>query len=383
MDVPFAILVDSNASQTTSSNTTGSTITLVESLAPVYFNSGTFIAVLSIVATFGNGFLLLAIWKDPYRTFRVPPTVFVTGLAVADFLTGFLVGPIIAYVRIVPQCERNTERFSVLRQAGQTMSFLTMNASYLVLLFLTWNQFAAIRFPHQHRGFITTRKVTICVVGIWLYSVAFSLLPFCGINPEIIKKLDFYLHTIVFMVLLVIAYICLFVAFQKQVQRITFAMTNHSVHGASHNARGRQGFKRIRKRSEKQFTILTLVLVLFIIICTLPSLILQFITIYWNPTSFEETLSILIALEVCSDVLFLKFALDPFIYCWRLTSYRKALKSVLMFGRVSVVRENPFFSFTKTAQPRGRTANGVVLIVSGRRESYMMSIQQGSTIGRA
>lgn len=380
MEAPFEMLAASNNNQTTSFSENGSTVTLVESLAPVYFNSGISIACLSIVAAFGNGFLLLAIWKDPYRTFRVPPTVFVTGLAVADFLTGFLVGPIIAYVRIVPSSEKNTDRFTVLRQAGKTMSFLTMNASYLILLFLTWNQFAAVRFPHAHKRHITTRKVKICVAGIWLYAILFSVLPFCGINPEIVNKLDFYMHTVAFMVLLVIAYLCLFAAFQNQIHRITLATTLNSIHGAS-NLRGRHAFTRSRKRSEKQFTMLTLVLVLFIIICTLPSLILQFITIYWNPTSFEDTLSILIALEVSSDVLFLKFALDPFIYCWRLTSYRKALKSVLMFGRVSMVRENPC-SFTNSAQPRGRTANGVASLVSGRRESYMMSIQQGSTIRR-
>ena len=375
----FAMLADSNASQATSSNETDSTVTLMESLAPVYFTSGTFIAVLSIVAMFANGFLLLAIWKDPYRTFRVPPTVFVTGLAVADFLTGFLVGPIIAYVRIAPPSERSTYRLTALRDAGKTMSFLTMNASYLVLLFLTWNQFAAIRFPHQHRRFITTRKVTACVVGIWCYAISFSLLPFCGINPEIINKLDFYMHTVFFMFLLVIAYLCLFVAFQNQVQRITLATTQHSVRGTNHNVRRRYGLTRNRKRSERQFSTLTLVLVLFIIICTLPSLILQFLSIYWSPTSFEEKLSILIALEVCSDVLFLKFALDPFIYCWRLTSYRKALKSLLFLGRVSVARENRF-SFINSVQMRGAMANGVISVVSGRRESYMMSIRQGSGV---
>ncbi|XP_031559014.1 melanocyte-stimulating hormone receptor-like [Actinia tenebrosa] len=381
MDASFAMLVASNESQTTASNETASTTTLIESLGPVYLNSGIFIAVLSIVATFGNGLLLLAIWKDPYRTFRVPPTVLVTGLAVADFLTGFLVGPAIAYVRIAPQSERHTKRFTVVGKAGKTLSFLTMNASYFVLLFLTWNQFAAVRFPHQHRNFISNRKVTVCVVGIWLYAISFSLLPFCGIDPEIVNKLDFYMHTTVFIVLLVIAYLCLFFAFQNQVHRITLATTQHSVHGANHARRQGLGFTRSRKRSERQFTILTLVLVSFIIICTLPSLILQLLTIYWTPTSFEEKRSILIALEVCSDVLFLKFALDPFIYCWRLASYRKALKSVLMFGRVSVVRENPF-SFTKTAQPRRGMANCVMPLSSGRRESYMMSIQQGSATGR-
>jgi hypothetical protein len=145
------------------------------------------------------------------------------------------------------------------------------------------------------------------------------------------------------------------------------------VHGA-HSFR----IRRSRRRSEKQFTIVALVLVTFIILCTLPSFILQFLNIYWKPPSFEGTLSMSIALEISSDVLFLKFALDPFIYCWRLTSYRRALKTVLKFGRVSPVGREHDFSITRTAtkaQTCERTI-GVSLVSRNRRESYMVSIQQ-------
>ena len=59
--------------------------------------SGVFLVVATLVTALGNGLLLLAIWKDPFKTFRTPNTFFLIGLAVADFLTGITACPLTAF----------------------------------------------------------------------------------------------------------------------------------------------------------------------------------------------------------------------------------------------------------------------------------------------
>lgn len=315
--------------------------------------SGIIVGFFAILTVLGNGFLLVAIWKDPYKAFRVPPTVFVIGLAVADLLTGAVVAPLFTHSRISSYLNENYSRCCILdrtllsTKTSRSLSLMTMNASYLVLLFLTWSQFTAIRFPHKNRVFITTKKVSFCVISVWIYAVFFSSLSFLVINEEMMNKLDFYMHTLVFIVLLIVAYCCLYFAYKTQVNQIVAATTQRSTETQ------RRESNRIRRRSEKQFTIVTMVLVMFIILFTLPSTVLQFITVYCENRTCKEDFKYLIAREISTDVLFLKFALDPFVYCWRLITYRKALWSLIPCLKTPA-KQHVFAVSMRTAMPGSR-----------------------------
>ena len=59
--------------------------------------SAVYLSFLSILTTLANGVLLIVLYQDPFRAFRQPPTIFITGLALADFLTGIAVDPLFAY----------------------------------------------------------------------------------------------------------------------------------------------------------------------------------------------------------------------------------------------------------------------------------------------
>lgn len=61
------------------------------------FLSAVYLSVLAVLTTLANGVLLIALYQDPFKVFRQPPTIFITGLAVADFLTGLAVDPLFAY----------------------------------------------------------------------------------------------------------------------------------------------------------------------------------------------------------------------------------------------------------------------------------------------
>ena len=141
----------------------------------VFLSSGIIVGFLAILTVMGNGFLLFTIWKDPYKAFRIPPTVFVIGLAIADLLTGVLVSPVFSHSRLFSYSQKNKtlcvlDRSLLTSKASRNLSLMTMNASYMVLLLLTWSQFYAIRYPHKHRVFITTKRVTTAVVTVWLYA---------------------------------------------------------------------------------------------------------------------------------------------------------------------------------------------------------------------
>ena len=93
-----------------------------------------------------------------------------------------------------------------------------------------------------------------------------------------------------------------------------------------------QSVHRSNKR-ERQFTIVNLLLLTFVISCSLPVTVFFYLQHHWKDLTRLELLRLGLTGLFSTDVLFLKFALDPLIYAWRLAQCRRALKSLLVFRR--------------------------------------------------
>ena len=305
---------------------------LVKIFLRVQIASGIFLVLVSLVTAVGNGLLLLAIWRNPFKTFRTPTTFFVVGLATADFLTGVAVCPIYALQDIgyyLGVKNRDFSMFPLLQKAGQIaqhMSVATMNSSYILLLLFTWSQFTAISFPHKHRVFVTKKRVVACVISTWLYTIAFAALSASGVAQSVVFKFDLYFHTTGSLLLLMTAYFCLYKAFRRQMRRL---------HSLKANSLGEQqrGRRTNRSRRERQFTVVNLLLLTFVIVCTLPITVVYYVYIHWKAETKLQFIKLQLASLMSTNVLFIKFALDPLVYAWRLAQYRRALKSLLLCRR--------------------------------------------------
>ena len=135
--------------------------------------SAVYLSILSVVTTLANGVLLVALYQDPFKVLRQPPTIFITGLALADFLTGVVVEPLFAYFYFKVYSDTITKKeYNRILKAAGILSSITMNVSFLTILFLSWIQLIAISFPLWHKEFITGRRVLACVCGIWIYYIS-------------------------------------------------------------------------------------------------------------------------------------------------------------------------------------------------------------------
>ena len=284
----------------------------------VQIASGIFLALVSLAAAVGNGLLLVTIWKDPFKTFRTPTTFFIIGLAVADFLTGIIVCPIQASLSIAGYIgiKRNSLIFPFLQKAESVATFIsliTMNSSYIILLSLTSSQFLAISSPHKHKGLVTKRRAKASLILTWAYTIVFAIL--YGVEKTVLFNVDLYVHTTGSLLLLTIAYFCLYKAFKRHMRRLQ-----------SNN------LSRVNRR-QRQFTIVNLLLLMFVIVCTLPITVVSYLHIHHTESS-THSLKMKIAHLLSCNMLFLKFALDPgLIYAWRLTQYRQALKPLVTCRR--------------------------------------------------
>ena len=287
--------------------------------------------ILSPVTVISNVLLLLTIFKDPLKCFRTPATHFIVALALVDFTTGVFIEPFFIMGRMLQYFTWSLvlrEPYKSLSQFGVLFSYVGLNSSFLLVLGLIWSQYIAITFPHRYRSIVTTRRVLACIVLSCVYFIVFILLQFAGVQLQTLFQVDLHLHSTLIEVLLILGSFMLLRSFRKfaKTSRRLRARTENS---EAQNTRRHAGTTRNNKVSKRQFTIVTLLLSGILIVCALPHIILVHVSLYMKHETLQERLDIRAGITIGDEMMFLKVALDVFIYAWRLTKYRRSLKIVL------------------------------------------------------
>ena len=332
--------------------------------------TGICLAILSPLTIVSNALLLLTIFKDPLRCFRTPATYFIVALAVVDLTTGLLVEPFFVLYRFVRYSTWSLiigEPYYTLREIGIWLSYVGLNASFLLVLGLISTQYLAITYPHLYRSIVTTRRVLACVVSCVGYFTGFILLQFV-VSPQLtLFQVDLHLHSTLITILLIVGSAMLLRSFRQ------FAKTSRRLAGGNsieqRTIRGRGNKPRTNRISERQFTIVTLFLAGILIVCALPHIITLHIRFYTKIETRQEWLDLSAVITIGDEMMFVKVALDAFIYAWRLKKYRRSLKMALSCGtnivesEIIVVRTMDNFTFqqanpeTSSTQATGFGAN--------------------------
>lgn len=313
-----------NESGVCSDNRNSSNVDLWNQFLVICGLSAVYLSLLSILTTLANGLLLVALYQDPFKTFRQPPTIFITGLALADFLTGIAVDPIFAFFYFeVYKDAITTERYNAILKAAGIISSVTMNVSFLTILFLSWTQLIAISFPHRHKQLVTGKRVLICVCGIWIYSLIFSVSPLMGVPEKVFQKIDVFLNLSLIHVLVLLAYIALHISYRRQVAQLTPSTGN-----ITNEIRIADAMEHRRKRDQRHFSVVSLLLTTCLLVFITPVTVMWYLTLYSAPGTYEARVKATMANVMIDTILFLKFLVDPFIYAWRLPKFRQAVRVI-------------------------------------------------------
>lgn len=288
------------------------------------FAEGVCLSILSPLTVFANVLLLMTIWKDPLRNFNSPTTYFVIGLGITDLFTGATVEPFFAVFYIARFMFDGSSMPGIvtrLYKVGQPISTVTISSSYLIILFLSVSQCIAIKWPYKYKLMVSRNRVIGCVLLSWIYFICFTLiLHLSGIDTALILKVDLAIHPVLISVLLFVILIWLYRAFTDQIQQkgLGKSLMNSTKKSAKRDSKA--------YNLQRQFAVVTFYLAAIVLISALPHIAIQFIWLYAD-FALQETYYVFIALRIRDLLLFLKVALDAFIYAWRLPAYRQALKA--------------------------------------------------------
>lgn len=328
------------------SNNTLSNVSLEQedysSYLTTLYISAFLLSFLSPVTVASNSLLLVAIYKDPFKSFRTPVTYFIISLAVVDLVTGLVAEPFFAayyfacyfYNTLSPG-----KFFEYLFQTGSFVSFVMLSTSFLLVLALTTTQYVAITFPHKYRRLFTKKRVLCSVSCCFVYFSIFSGLQFSKIPKEIYFKINLHLHPTVVGVLLTMAHVFLYKSFRKFANK-SKAMRQQSKISRSICQPSKMAHEnKSEAKHQKQLTVVALFLSALLLFSLFPHIVTFYVFLYTNPMSYEFLLNISIALRVSDMIMFLKVALDAYIYAWRHPKYRKAVKGALLCNTTQATME--------------------------------------------
>lgn len=278
-------------------------------LKAVWIFSFVYIFIVAIATVVVNSLTLYAIYKDPLKCFRNPLAIFVTGVLVADLVTGLIGEPVI--VAGITHGWRTGELigFKVLI-VGFVVFAASTTISFLTLLALAICQLLAIGWVQRYERSVSPRSAKIGTAVIWTVTIIlFIALAVVFVWMVIILMI---LEVTLITIALVVIYIVSYHVFRNRVSRQENPLENRLV--------------------TKEFLKGTFLLVLVQLVTVWPYIACTIGIGAYYATSRQGSLRGWVNLEIvraiCNMLFVAKFVLDPIVLVWRIPKYKKSLKTV-------------------------------------------------------
>ncbi|XP_032235319.2 octopamine receptor beta-2R-like [Nematostella vectensis] len=280
------------------------------------FVTGGISLLLSILVIPGNFLILLAIYKDPNRELRNPFNLFVGNLALADLLVGLVVLPLSSALHIREGLLIEAKSYEI--WTIHVSFFIACTASLLSLAAMTLDRHVALIYPVYYRIALSPKRAFFVSALIWIISIALPLIYF---------KVGYIMYAFVFSniaiaVSLFFLFSCLFIT--RRIGRRNSTLESHTGQGK----RGQNGRERRRRNSELQdrlTRVFSLVLIAYLI-CYGPSCVMVYLMNFCVQCSCSQ---IHWFRDMQLVFVLMNSSANPFLYSWRLSPFRNALKKLL------------------------------------------------------
>ena len=262
-----------------------------------YFNlPAIMIGILGVVS---NVLLLVAFIKDPLKCFGNSGTYLVMNLSLSDCLTSMFC----VFYNIIPK----TFSYTIIL----FFTFWIAGTSLISIASISIDRFLIVSFPIKHRILMRGKIMILWIATIWIVSCFISALTTFSDVSETNPRNEFYIFSVILIVLSSVMYSSTCYKLKKQSKNIALQNSTET------------RVQEIRIIKEKRFLKTIIIIACVAFISVVPYLVLHLL--YSNVVGFlEDNLqAVIISSALCFCIFNLNFAANPFIYILRLPNYRK------------------------------------------------------------
>ena len=316
----------------------------VEEFSKAAFGSSIFIIIVSPMTIVANSLLLVTFLVDPLKIFRNPTSYFLIGLAIVDLLTALIQEPIYAtcFMLMYFQHPSWTKCKSWMKFTAYFSAFPISISASIVFAF-TLTQYIVVASPLRYGRMITKKKALLSVVAMYLYHTLFCCLPLMGVPQKTKHAIDLFFHRYTVVLVTIVVYIILHYTMKKKMTA----------------GRSLQSEKGRHVQVQRSFFRINVVLLIIMIMFFVPSVLLMTIRFFLDDIfTARYGIRVLVVNLMTDNLLYLKFLFDPIVYAWRMSKYRKSLKStVYRYKDKESSRSENDTKLTDTRGPVGELAS--------------------------
>ena len=287
----------------------------VEEFSKAAFGSSIFIIIVSPMTIVANSLLLVTFLVDPLKIFRNPTSYFLIGLAIVDLLTALIQEPIYAACFMLMYFQHPSwTKFKSWMKFTAYFSAFPISISASIVFAFTLTQYIVVASPLRYGRMITKKKALLSVVAIYLYHTLFCCLPLMGVPQETKHAIDLFFHRYTVVLVTIVVYIILHYTMKK---KMTAGRSLQSEEGR-------------HVQVQRSFVRINVVLLIIMIMFFVPSVLLMTIRFFLDDIfTARYGIRVLVVNLMTDNLLYLKFLFDPIVYAWRMSKYRKSLKSTV------------------------------------------------------
>ena len=261
---------------------------------------------LSITAFVGNSLILVSLYKE--SSLHPPSKLLYRCLATTDLLVGLVAQPLYAtYWMSVFQEHWSRCRYA--RDAGYVTSYVLILVSLMTMTAISVDRLLALLLGLRYKQIVTLKRTYIIVTTFWVFNLVASLS-------------GFFYHRIIFMYSSLVISFCLVISVASYT-KIFCTLRYHQAQVRDQQQLSQTNALNMARFRKAVYSALWVQLVL--IFCYVP------VNTVGIVIAFTKNYSLLLVVtrKVAVTLLYFNSTLNPFLYCWKISEVRKAVKQTL------------------------------------------------------
>ena len=261
---------------------------------------------LSITAFAGNSLILVALYKE--SSLHPPSKLLYRCLATTDLLVGLVAQPLYAtYWMSVFQEHWSRCRYA--RDAGYVTSYVLILVSLMTMTAISVDRLLALMLGLRYKQIVTLKRTYIIVTTFWVFNLVASLS-------------GFFYHRIIFMYSSLVISFCLVISFASYT-KIFCTLRYHQAQVRDQQQLSQTNALNMARFRKAVYSALWVQLAL--VFCYAPINTMTIVTAHTK----KYSLLLVVTLSVATTLLFFNSTLNPFLYCWKISEVRQAVKQTI------------------------------------------------------